>query len=212
MSLQHRSCLNFSRVMKFVKFIMEINQPGVIRGEQIHEYLDIVKINRDDRNRLINGYSHGMKNKLQMLSFIIAKPPVILLDEPLTSFDVVVALEMKNLLKKMKQDHILIFSTHILQLAVDLCDEIVVLNQGKLSKIDSEKIHSEAFEEEIFAILKDGGDADFFGFGLSALIFRFFPSCMVNAISMAVHYFDIDSRSWRVLLYCQISPLSDGGT
>jgi ABC-2 type transport system ATP-binding protein len=63
-----------------------------------------------------------------MLLFLLIKPPVILLDEPLTSFDVIVALEMKQLLREMKSDHVLIFSTHILQLAADLCDEWVVLN------------------------------------------------------------------------------------
>ena len=54
-----------------------------------------------------------------MLCFLIARPPVILLDEPLTSFDVVVALEIKQLLREIKHDHILVFSTHILQLATD---------------------------------------------------------------------------------------------
>ena len=73
------------------------------------DYFDLVKLDPEDRNRLIKGYSHGMKNKVQMLCFMIAKPPVILLDEPLTSFDVVVALEMKNLLRAMKHNHIIIF-------------------------------------------------------------------------------------------------------
>ena len=58
-----------------------------------------MNIDAEDRHRLIKGYSHGMKNKVQMLMFIIARPPVILLDEPLTSFDVVVALEIKQLLR-----------------------------------------------------------------------------------------------------------------
>ena len=52
----------------------------------------MVQIDHEDRHKLIKGYSHGMKNKVQMLLFLIARPPVILLDEPLTSFDVVVAL------------------------------------------------------------------------------------------------------------------------
>lgn len=99
-----------------------------------------------------------MKNKLQMLSFFITRPPIILLDEPLTSFDVVVALEMKKLLRDMKPDHILIFSTHILQLATDLCDEIAVLHQGALELVDPAAIHSPAFEEKVVEILKDEGD------------------------------------------------------
>lgn len=50
-----------------------------------------------------------MKNKVQMLCFMIARPPVILLDEPLTSFDVVVALEIKQLIREISAEHIIIF-------------------------------------------------------------------------------------------------------
>ena len=110
-----------------------------------------------DRHRLIKSYSHGMKNKIQMLLFLITRPPVILLDEPLTSFDVIVALEMKNMLREMKGDHILIFSTHILQLASDLCDELVVLNNAQLSSVPSTLLHSPDFEQNVIQLLKDEG-------------------------------------------------------
>ena len=95
---------------------------------------------------------------VQMLCFLIGRPPVILLDEPLTSFDVVAALEMKNLLREMKDEHILIFSTHILQLATDLCDDIVVLNHGLLEEVDPALIHTPEFEQRIVDILRDGGE------------------------------------------------------
>ena len=96
-----------------------------------------------------------MKNKIQMLCFIITRPPVILLDEPLTSFDVIVALEIKKLLREMKHDHIIIFSTHILQLATDLCDELVILNNGYLQEIPPETLRSPICEEQIIALLRD---------------------------------------------------------
>lgn len=94
---------------EFLKFYIEINQDRADPEMTIDTYFDMVKIDPEDRNRLIKGYSHGMKNKLQMLCFIIARPPVILLDEPLTSFDVVVALEIKKLLREIKKDHIIFF-------------------------------------------------------------------------------------------------------
>ena len=142
---------------EFIRFYMDTCAVPA-GGRSIDEYFDMVQIAPEDRHRLIKGYSHGMKNKVQMLCFLIARPPVILLDEPLTSFDVVVALEMKKLLRDMKQDHILIFSTHILQLATDLCDEIAVLHQGALELVDPAAIHSPAFEEKVVEILKDEGD------------------------------------------------------
>ena len=101
-----------------------------------------------------------MKNKIQMLCFIISRPPVILLDEPLTSFDVVVALEIKQLLREIKHDHIIIFSTHILQLATDLCDEIVVLSEGHLQQVDHAMLQSKDFETQIIELLKDEGADD----------------------------------------------------
>lgn len=145
---------------EFLKFFIDINKDRVDTSKSIDDYFDMVKISQDDRYRLIKGYSHGMKNKVQMLCFIIARPPVILLDEPLTSFDVVVALEMKQLLRDMKNDHIIIFSTHILQLATDLCDEIVVLSDGKLEQINHNMLKESDFEAKIIELLKDENSND----------------------------------------------------
>ncbi len=141
---------------EFLKFFIDINKGKTRIEKTVDEYFDLMKIEPEDRHRLIKGYSHGMKNKLQMLCFIISRPPVILLDEPLTSFDVIVALEMKKLLREIKKDHIIIFSTHILQLATDLCDEIVVLSNGVLEQVDHEMLHSKEFEEKVIEMLSDG--------------------------------------------------------
>jgi len=140
---------------EFIKFYMDINKNNIGEIKAIDDYFNMMKIQEEDRHKLIKGYSHGMKNKLQMLCFIIARPPVILLDEPLTSLDVIVALEIKKILKEIKHDHMIIFSTHILQLATDLCDEIVVMSDGKLEQIDHEMLKSNGFEEKVIELLRD---------------------------------------------------------
>lgn len=140
---------------EFIKFFIDIHQAHIDASKTIDYYFDLVKLNAEDRHRLIKGYSHGMKNKIQMLCFIIARPPVILLDEPLTSFDVVVALEIKELIKSIKRDHIIIFSTHILQLATDLCDELVIMSDGHLEQVDLELLKSSDFEAKIIELMKD---------------------------------------------------------
>ncbi|QGQ99337.1 ABC transporter ATP-binding protein [Paenibacillus psychroresistens] len=145
---------------EFIKFFMDINQDKRQPATSIDTYFEILSMAKDDQHRLIKSYSHGMKNKIQMLLLLITKPPIILLDEPLTSFDVIVALEMKNMLREMKRDHILIFSTHILQLASDLCDELVVLNNGRLSAVPAELLHSPEFEQRIIHLLKDDHHAE----------------------------------------------------
>ena len=140
---------------EFIKFFTDINKKKIKNIKTPEEYADMVCLERSDLDELIKGYSHGMKNKMQMLATIIASPDIILLDEPLTSLDVVAAHEMKEMLMDMKKDHIIIFSTHILQLAKDLCDEIVLLHGGNLSGVPEEIYHSVDFEEKLMQMLSD---------------------------------------------------------
>ena len=140
---------------EFLKFFIDINKTKIKDLKTIDEYFDFMKIEKEDRDKLLKDYSHGMKNKMQMLVNIIASPNLLLLDEPLTSFDVVVAEEMKQMLKNIKKEHIIIFSTHIMELALDLCDEIVILNKGYLEKIDMNDINKEETKERIIKSLKE---------------------------------------------------------
>ncbi|MBL1230260.1 ABC transporter ATP-binding protein [Enterococcus sp. BWB1-3] len=145
----------FMTAYEFVKFFIEINSARIKKPKTPEAYLDSVGIQQEDQHRLLKDFSHGMQNKVQMLVTLMIQPPVLLLDEPLTSFDVVAAHEMKELILEMKKESIIIFSTHILQLAQDLCDEVVLLHHKKLSPVDSFRIHDKDFEEEIVDLLSD---------------------------------------------------------
>lgn len=140
---------------EFLTFFLEINKDKIKDKKTIDEYFDLVKIDKEDQDKLLKEYSHGMKNKMQMLINIIANPKVILLDEPLTSLDVVVQEDMKKLLKSIKKEHILIFSTHILELALDLCDEIVILNNKKLELVEKNHLNTKKYKDKIIESLKD---------------------------------------------------------
>ena len=144
---------------EFLKFFLEINKERIENTKTIDEYFDSVSILEEDRDKLMKDYSHGMKNKLQMLVNIIANPKLLLLDEPLTTLDVVVAEEMKQILRDIKQDRITIFSTHLMDLAVDLCDVIVLLNHGELEVVDKANLDDKGFKERIIAALKEEQDA-----------------------------------------------------
>ena len=143
----------------FLRFFVEINQAKLRDPKPLDEYFELMKIAPEDRDKLLKDYSHGMKNKMQMLVNFIANPTILLLDEPLTSFDVVVADEMKQLLRHIKNDHIIIFSTHIMELALDLCDDIVILNDGILEEIEKENLDNTAFKDKIIAALRGDDDA-----------------------------------------------------
>ena len=141
---------------EFVRFFLDINRKNIENLRTEDEYFQLINLEPEDRDKLMKDYSHGMKNKMQMLINIIAQPKILLLDEPLTSLDVVVAEEMKQLLRKLKEGHILIFSTHIMELALDLCDEIVVLSRGTLERVERGALDEETFKEKIIGILKEG--------------------------------------------------------
>lgn len=140
---------------EFLKFFLDINKSSIQDIRPMDDYFDMMSIAPEDRDKLLKDYSHGMKNKMQMLINIIAKPRVLLLDEPLTSLDVVVAEEMKQLLRSQKEGKITIFSTHIMDLALDLCDEIVLLSHGVLEVVEKSNLDNQEFKEKIIAALKE---------------------------------------------------------
>ncbi len=144
---------------EFLKFFMDIHADELRDTRSIDDYFDDMSIEVGDRDRLLKDYSHGMKSKMQMLVSIIARPNLMLLDEPLTSLDVVVAEEMKQLLRSLKEGRIIIFSTHLLDLALDLCDEIVLLNHGVLEAVDKSDLDNGEFKDKIIAALREEGDA-----------------------------------------------------
>ena len=146
---------DFLTAREFIKFFIEINENRIKDLKDEDYYFDLVKIKKEDRNKLLKDYSHGMKNKVQMLVNIISDSKILLLDEPLTSLDVVVAEEMKELLKTIKKNKILIFSTHIMELATTLCDEIVLLNHGVLEEVDKKNLNDKELKNKIIESLKE---------------------------------------------------------
>ena len=140
---------------EFLKFFVDINEASLRSHKPLDEYFESMSIAPEDRDKLLKDYSHGMKNKMQMLINIIAQPNILLLDEPLTSLDVVAAEEMKQLLRSLKEGRITIFSTHIMDLALDLCDEIVLLSHGALEVVEKSNLDSQEFKEKIIAALRE---------------------------------------------------------
>lgn len=138
---------------EFIRFFIDANRENIKDLKDIDYYLDLIDFDEEDSHRLIQSYSTGMKNKIQMLMFLILKPRIILMDEPLTSLDVVVSLQMKKIIRQIHEDHIMVFSTHILQLAKDICDKIVLLSEKKLSGLDDSYLADPDFENKLISIL-----------------------------------------------------------
>ncbi|CAN5183150.1 ABC transporter ATP-binding protein [soil metagenome] len=123
--------------------------PDLLTGQ---EYLDLVKGIRRLRvapaaerdllrgmridgavDKLVGSYSHGMKRKLQVVASLLHRPPVLLMDEPFRGLDPESSAIVKNLLGSYAgQGHCVLVSTHDLLVAEQLCDQVVVIDQGQL--------------------------------------------------------------------------------
>lgn len=139
---------------EFLRFVLDIHKIEYTK-EELDGYFDYLIIDEADRDILMKNYSHGMKNKMQMLVNIITKPSILLLDEPLTSFDVVMAEQMKQMLRDIKKDRILIFSTHIMELALDLCDEVLVLHDGYIQEVNMEDLSKDDVKTKVIEMLSE---------------------------------------------------------
>lgn len=139
---------------EFLRFVLDIHKIDYTK-EELNGYFDYLIIDEADRDILMKNYSHGMKNKMQMLVNIITKPSILLLDEPLTSFDVVMAEQMKQMLRDIKKDRILIFSTHIMELALDLCDEVLVLHDGYIQEVNMEDLSKDDVKTKVIEMLSE---------------------------------------------------------
>ncbi|MBC8079240.1 MAG: ABC transporter ATP-binding protein [Gorillibacterium sp.] len=84
------------------------------------------------RNRRIGGYSGGMKQRLGFAQAMIHRPELLVLDEPVSALDPVGRREILELLRVMKNETTILFSTHVLHDAEDLCDDILIMKAGKI--------------------------------------------------------------------------------
>ncbi len=87
----------------------------------------------DALNTQMREYSHGMRQKLMVISALIHDPPAWILDEPMTGLDPAAAFELKQLMREhAKAGNAVLFSTHVLEVAEQLCDRILIINNGKI--------------------------------------------------------------------------------
>lgn len=135
--------------LNFVADIYEVSEKD--RIERIEKYANQFEL-YDELGNIIESYSHGMKQKLVLISSFIHEPELYILDEPFVGLDPKASYTLKELLKeKAKKGKIIFFSTHVLDVAEKLCNKIAILKDGKLI-VDGEmkKVISDKSLEEIF--------------------------------------------------------------
>ncbi len=119
--------------IKYLNFISDIYQIDEDeRNEKIKKYADMFSLT-SDLAQPISAYSHGMKQKLALISALLHSPKLILMDEPFVGLDPVAAHTFKQLMREVcNNGGAIFFSTHVLEVAQKLCDKIAIIKQGKL--------------------------------------------------------------------------------
>lgn len=146
----------FMTGIQYLDFVGDIYKvPANVRRERIHAYADAFSLT-GDLAQPISAYSHGMKQKLALISALMHEPKLILLDEPFVGLDPKAA----HLLKEMMRDFCakggaIFFSTHVLEVAEKLCDKVAIIKNGKIVKVGTmEEVKGDESLEEVFLDLE----------------------------------------------------------
>lgn len=147
----------FMSGIKYLNFVADVFAVGKTeREERIARYADIFGLT-EDLAQPISAYSHGMKQKLAIISAWLHEPKLIIMDEPFVGLDPVAA----HSLKKMMREHCdrggaIFFSTHVLEVAEKLCDMVAIIKSGRLVVSGSmEEVKGDTSLEEVFLELEE---------------------------------------------------------
>lgn len=144
--------------IKYLNFIADIYGVGRNdRQERIKKYGDMFEIT-GNLGDLISSYSHGMKQKLVLISALIHQPKLLILDEPFVGLDPKASLTLKNLMKEMcREGSAIFFSTHVLEVAQKLCNKIAIIKNGHLViSGDMDTVLGDSSLEDVFMEVSEG--------------------------------------------------------
>lgn len=143
--------------IKYLNFIADVYKVSAKdREERIKKYADMFQIT-SDLAQPISAYSHGMKQKLAIISALIHEPKLIIMDEPFVGLDPKAAHLLKGLMREMC-DHggAIFFSTHVLEVAEKLCDKVAIIKGGKLITSGTmEEVKGDTSLETVFLELEE---------------------------------------------------------
>lgn len=124
-------------VLEYMRFAADLKKiPKNKKNEMIEEVMDRVKIT-DMKNRLIKNLSKGYRQRVGLAQAILGYPDVIILDEPTVGLDPKQIIEIRDLIKDLRQKHTVILSSHILSEVSAVCDYVLIISHGKLVASDT---------------------------------------------------------------------------
>ncbi len=143
--------------IKYLNFIADIfGVSAQARQERIRKYADLLELTAD-LAQPIAAYSHGMKQKLAIISAWLHEPKLIIMDEPFVGLDPKAAHILKGMMRELcSAGGAIFFSTHVLEVAEKLCDKVAIIKGGKLIRSGTmEEVKGDASLESVFLELED---------------------------------------------------------
>ncbi len=143
--------------IKYLNFIADVfGVPADIRQERIRRYAGLFELT-DDLAQPVSAYSHGMKQKLAIISALIHEPKLMILDEPFVGLDPIASHALKTLMRQLcDSGGAIFFSTHVLEVAEKLCDKVAIIRRGRLVVSGTmEEVKGDASLESVFLELEE---------------------------------------------------------
>ena len=142
--------------IKYLNFVCDVYKIGDERNALIKEYSDRLGLT-DSLASPIGSYSHGMKQKLAIISAWIHSPRFIMMDEPFVGLDPKASFTLKEMMREhCNKGGTIFFSTHVLDVAEKLCDRIAIIKSGKLITVgDTEAVTGSLSLEKVFLDMED---------------------------------------------------------
>ena len=148
---------DFLSGIKYLNFICDVfGVPQAERQERIHKYADLFELT-GDLAEPISAYSHGMKQKLAIISALVHAPKLIIMDEPFVGLDPVATHKLKGIMREhCDAGGAIFFSTHVLEVAEKLCDMVAIIKGGKLIKAGTmDEVRGDDSLEDVFLELEE---------------------------------------------------------
>ena len=141
----------------FLNFVADIfGVDAETRAARIRSYADAFELTAD-LAQPISAYSHGMKQKLAVISALIHEPKLILMDEPFVGLDPIAAHTLKGIMRDIcNRGGAIFFSTHVLEVAEKLCDKVAIIREGRLIRSGTmEEVRGDSSLESVFLELEE---------------------------------------------------------
>ena len=144
------------KAIDFINFVCDIYEvPQEIREKNIKKYAKLFEIEKN-LNDTIESFSHGMKQKIALISALAHDPKILIMDEPFVGLDPKAVFDVKEIMNEMiKEGKIVFFSTHILDVAEKLCSRVAIIKKGELVKVGNmNEVKGDKSLEKVFLELE----------------------------------------------------------